>query len=37
MTNMALTTLFCGLGAVFYFYGKTFRRWTRNSNVHEVE
>ncbi|KAF4977233.1 hypothetical protein FZEAL_6216 [Fusarium zealandicum] len=35
MTNMALTVLWCGLGAVFYFYGKTFRRWTKNSNVHD--
>ncbi|KAF4459581.1 HOL1 substrate-H+ antiporter [Fusarium albosuccineum] len=36
MTNMALTALWCGLGAVFYFYGKTFRRWTKNSNVHQM-
>ncbi|RBQ69653.1 hypothetical protein FVER14953_10019 [Fusarium verticillioides] len=34
MTNMGLTVLWCGLGAVFYFYGKTFRRWTKDSNVH---
>ncbi|KAM0543456.1 hypothetical protein ACHAPJ_012320 [Fusarium lateritium] len=36
MTNMALTILWCGLGAVFYFYGKTFRRWTKDSNVHQI-
>ncbi|KAF9766532.1 hypothetical protein IL306_001045 [Fusarium sp. DS 682] len=35
MTDMGLTVLWCGLGAVFYFYGKTFRRWTKDSNVHE--
>ncbi|RSL89012.1 hypothetical protein CDV31_015951 [Fusarium ambrosium] len=36
MTNMALTILWCGLGAVFYFYGKTFRRWTKSSSVHQM-
>jgi MFS family permease len=34
MTNMALTLFFCSLGIVFWFYGKTFRRWTKDSNVH---
>lgn len=34
MTNMALTVFFMALGIVFYFYGKTFRKWTRNSSVH---
>ncbi|CRK22603.1 hypothetical protein BN1708_003544 [Verticillium longisporum] len=36
MTNMALTVFWCGLGVVFYFHGKTFRRWTRNSKVHNL-
>ncbi|KAM0531419.1 hypothetical protein ACHAPW_003580 [Verticillium nonalfalfae] len=36
MTNMALTVFWCGLGVVFYFHGKTFRRWTRNSKVHDL-
>ncbi|KAF5678621.1 substrate-H+ antiporter [Fusarium heterosporum] len=34
MTNMGLTVLWCALGAVFYFYGKIFRKWTKDSNVH---
>lgn len=34
MLNMGLTLLFCGVGVVFYYYGKTFRRWTKNSTVH---
>ncbi|KAM0330970.1 hypothetical protein ACHAQA_003927 [Verticillium albo-atrum] len=34
MTNMALTVFWCGLGVIFYYHGKTFRRWTRNSSVH---
>ncbi|KJK83575.1 hypothetical protein H634G_01704 [Metarhizium anisopliae BRIP 53293] len=34
MLNMGLTLLFCGVGIVFYYYGKTFRRWTKNSTVH---
>ncbi|KAH7134439.1 major facilitator superfamily domain-containing protein [Dactylonectria macrodidyma] len=34
MTNMALTVLWCLIGSVFYFYGKTFRRWTKDSGVH---
>lgn len=34
MTNMALATLFCGTGIVFWYWGKTFRRWTRDSSVH---
>ncbi|RFU33317.1 hypothetical protein B7463_g2986, partial [Scytalidium lignicola] len=34
MTNMALITLFCSFGIIFWFYGKTFRKWTRNSKVH---
>ncbi|KAH6867164.1 major facilitator superfamily domain-containing protein [Thelonectria olida] len=34
MTNMALTAFFCAIGTVFYFYGKTFRRWIKDSSVH---
>ena len=36
MTNMSLVTLWCLFGFVFYFKGKTFRRWSRNSNVHSL-
>jgi hypothetical protein len=34
LTNMALITLFCGCGVVFWFHGKTFRRWTKDSSTH---
>lgn len=34
MTNMCLITLWCSFGILFYFYGKTFRRWTKKSSVH---
>jgi hypothetical protein len=34
MTNMSLVTLWCLFGFLFYFKGKTFRRWTRGSGVH---
>ncbi|EOD43384.1 MFS transporter [Neofusicoccum parvum] len=37
MTNCALITLFCLCGIIFYFYGKTFRRWSKNSKVHKME
>lgn len=36
MTNMSLTVLWCAFGVVFFYYGKTFRRWTRNSSVHRA-
>jgi hypothetical protein len=36
MTNMALTTLWCSFGILFWFKGKTFRKWTRNSKVHSL-
>lgn len=36
MTNMSLITLWCALGVVFYFWGKHFRRWSRNSGVHRL-
>lgn len=34
MLNMALITLWCLFGILFYYKGKTFRRWSRNSTVH---
>ncbi|KAF2767803.1 MFS general substrate transporter [Teratosphaeria nubilosa] len=34
MTNMSLITLWCSFGILFYFYGKKFRRWSKDSNVH---
>ncbi|KAK7567079.1 serine/threonine kinase 16 [Phyllosticta citricarpa] len=37
MTNMALTTLWCLFGILFYYHGKTFRRWSRNSRVHQLQ
>lgn len=37
MTNMALITFFSGCGIIFYYYGKTMRRWSKNSNVHKME
>ncbi|KAK4541958.1 hypothetical protein LTR36_007158 [Oleoguttula mirabilis] len=36
MTNMCLITLWCSFGIVFYFFGKTFRRWTRKDSVHRM-
>ena len=36
MTNMSLITLWCLFGIVFYFFGKTFRRWSKNSSVHKL-
>lgn len=36
MTNMGLVTLWCAFGIVFWKYGKTFRRWSRNSSVHRM-
>ncbi|KAK8174287.1 serine/threonine kinase 16 [Phyllosticta citrichinensis] len=37
MTNMALTTLWCLFGILFYYHGKTFRRWSRNSHVNQIQ
>jgi hypothetical protein len=34
LTNMALNAFFCMTGVIFLYYGKTFRKWTRNSKVH---
>ncbi|KAI8716707.1 MFS domain-containing protein [Fusarium sp. LHS14.1] len=36
MVNMALTVVWCLFGVMFYFYGKTFRRWTKDSSVHKL-
>jgi hypothetical protein len=36
MVNMALTVAWCLFGVMFYFYGKTFRRWTKDSSVHKL-
>lgn len=36
MTNASLILLWCLCAIVFFFYGKTFRRWTRNSSVHRM-
>jgi hypothetical protein len=36
MTNGSLVFLWCLFGVVFYYYGKTFRRWTKNSSVHSL-
>jgi hypothetical protein len=36
MLNMSLIAFFCLLAIPFYFYGKTFRKWTRNSSVHNM-
>jgi hypothetical protein len=34
MINMSLVTLWCFCGVIFWFHRKTFRKWTRDSNVH---
>ncbi|KAF2096437.1 serine/threonine kinase 16 [Rhizodiscina lignyota] len=36
MTNASLILVFCLFGILFYFYGKTFRRWSKDSNVHRM-
>ncbi|KAM3085823.1 hypothetical protein ACMFMG_002882 [Clarireedia jacksonii] len=36
MTNMALVTLWCSFGIVFWFWGKKFRGWTKGSKVHAL-
>lgn len=36
MTNGSLILLWCLFGFLFYYKGKTFRRWTKNSNVHKM-
>ncbi|KUL89205.1 hypothetical protein ZTR_03616 [Talaromyces verruculosus] len=36
MLNMCLIFLWCSVGILFYFKGKSFRKWTRNSLVHDI-
>lgn len=36
MTNMSLITLWCLFGIPFYYFGKTFRRWSKNDMVHSL-
>jgi len=36
MTNASLILLWCLFGILFYYKGKTFRRWTKNSSVHKM-
>ncbi|MCJ1284625.1 hypothetical protein MMC26_003959 [Xylographa opegraphella] len=36
MTNMALITLWCSFGILFFFFGKTFRKWSEHSDVHRM-
>lgn len=36
MTNMCLTVLCCSCGAVFWIWGKNFRRWTAKSEAHQM-
>lgn len=36
MTNMSLILLWCLFGILFWFYGKSFRRMTKNSKVHSL-
>jgi len=36
MTNASLILLWCLCAIIFYYYGKTFRRWSKNSSVHRM-
>ncbi|OBT98042.1 hypothetical protein VE01_04066 [Pseudogymnoascus verrucosus] len=36
MTNMSLTLLWCLTGIIFWYFGKTFRKWTQHSKVHSL-
>ena len=36
MTNMSLITLWCLFGILFWFMGKRFRIWTKDSKVHRM-
>lgn len=36
MANSCLILLWCLFGILFYFKGKTFRRWSKNSSVHSM-
>lgn len=36
MTNASLILLWCLFGILFYYKGKTFRKWSAKSNVHQM-
>jgi len=36
MTNMSLVTLWCLFGILFWWMGKTFRLWSKDSKVHRM-
>ncbi|KAB8290237.1 hypothetical protein EYC80_011105 [Monilinia laxa] len=36
LTNMALITLWCSTGVVFWFWGKRFRGWSKGSMMHRM-
>jgi hypothetical protein len=36
MTNAALILIWCLFGVLFWWKGKTFRRWSKNSSVHRM-
>ena len=36
MTNMSLIFLWCLTGIIFWYFGKTFRKWTQHSKVHSM-
>lgn len=36
MTNASLILLWCLFGGLFWWKGKTFRRWTKDSSVHRM-
>lgn len=36
MTNMGLTTLWCLFGVLFWYFGKMFRRWSKDDGVHRM-
>ncbi|KAJ4983920.1 hypothetical protein SVAN01_10606 [Stagonosporopsis vannaccii] len=36
MTNASLILIWCLFGIVFFYFGKTFRRWSKNSSVHKM-
>ncbi|EXJ90053.1 hypothetical protein A1O3_03121 [Capronia epimyces CBS 606.96] len=36
MTNASLILLWCLFAILFYYKGKTFRRWSKNSSVHSM-
>lgn len=36
MTNMTLAVVWCLFGILFWYKGKVFRRWSKNSKVHQM-